>query len=109
VKEVRKTEGFKQWLKKLKDRIGKAIIYQRIERLSEGNPGDFVPLGAGLSEMRIHYGPGYRVYYKDTGKKIVILLCGGDKSTQEADITKAKALAKEPIDEQTEEERNEND
>ncbi|MDR1231444.1 MAG: hypothetical protein LBK61_08590 [Spirochaetaceae bacterium] len=59
---MRETEGFKQWLKKLKDLRGKAIIYKRIERLSEGNPGDFVPVGEGVSEMRIHYGPGYRVY-----------------------------------------------
>jgi putative addiction module killer protein len=108
VKEARETESFKQWLKKLKDLRGKAIIYKRIERLSEGNPGDSAPIGAGLSEMRIRYGPGYRVYYKDTGKEIIILLCGGDKSTQEADIVKAKELAKELIDEKAEEERDEN-
>jgi putative addiction module killer protein len=105
---MRETEGFKQWLKKLKDLRGKAIIYKRIERLSEGNPGDSVPVGEGISEMRIHCGPGYRVYYKDTGREIIILLCGGDKSTQEADIAKAKELAKEPIDEITEENRDEN-
>jgi putative addiction module killer protein len=108
VKEMRETEGFKQWLKKLKDLRGKAIIYRRIERLSEGNPGDSVPVGEGISEMRVHCGPGYRVYYKDTGREIIILLCGGDKSTQEADIAKAKELAKEPIDETTEEKRDEN-
>jgi putative addiction module killer protein len=105
---MRETGGFKQWLKKLKDLRGKAIIYKRIERLSEGNPGDSVPVGGGVSEMRIHYGPGYRVYYKDTGREIVILLCGGDKSTQKADIAEAKELAKEPIDETTEETRDEN-
>jgi putative addiction module killer protein len=66
----------------------------RIKRLADGNPGDAEPVGEGVSEMRIFHGPGYRVYYKDTGKEIVILLCGGEKSTQSRDIERAKALAK---------------
>jgi putative addiction module killer protein len=91
---IRRTETFIKWLKKLKDRIGKALILERISRLEDGNPGDSGPVGEGLSEMRIHFGPGYRVYYKDTGKEIIILLCGGDKSTQQEDIGKAKRIAK---------------
>jgi putative addiction module killer protein len=71
----------------------------RIKRLALGNPGDFKPLGGGVTELRIDYGPGYRVYYTDTGKEIVILLCGGDKSAQSADIEKAKKLAHEVTDE----------
>ena len=84
-------------MKKLKDKTGKFLIASRISRLREGNPGDSGPVGEGLSEMRIHYGPGYRVYYKDTGREIIILLCGGDKSTQQADIAKAQRLAKLPL------------
>jgi len=82
-------------MKSLKDLIGKAHIDRRVDRLEKGNPGDVKPVGEGVSEMRIDYGPGYRVYYKDTGKEIIILLCGGDKSTQEQDITKAKKIARE--------------
>ncbi|MDR3343776.1 MAG: addiction module killer protein [Treponema sp.] len=66
-----------------------------MDRLANGNPGDVKPIGEGCSEMPINYGPGYRIYYKDTGKEIIILLCGGDKSSQDADIVKAKDLAKE--------------
>jgi len=82
-------------MERLKDAIGKAHINRRIDRLSKGNPGDVEPVGEGISEMRIHYGPGYRVYYKEIGDKIIILLCGGDKSTQEVDIVKAKKIAVE--------------
>jgi len=82
-------------MERLKDAIGKAHINRRIDRLSRGNPGDVEPVGEGISEMRIHYGPGYRVYYKEIGDKIIILLCGGDKSTQEVDIVKAKKIAVE--------------
>jgi putative addiction module killer protein len=89
---------------KLKDTIAKAHINRRIDRLSRGNPGDVEPIGEGCSEMRIDYGPGYRVYYKDTGREIVIILCGGDKSTQQSDIIRAKQLAHE-----TEEEDDENE
>jgi putative addiction module killer protein len=95
MKEIRRTDSFEKWLKNLKDRIGKALIIKRIDRLAHGNPGDVKPVGEGCSEMRIDYGPGYRLYYKDTGKEIIVLLCGGDKSTQTRDIENAKKLAKE--------------
>jgi putative addiction module killer protein len=95
VKAIRKTDIFNTWLKNLKDSRAKSGIYTRIDRLAVGNQGDVKPIGEGCSEMRINYGPGYRVYYKDTGKELIILLCGGDKSTQQADIKKAKELAKE--------------
>lgn len=90
---------FERWLRKLKDSIAKAHIDRRIDRLSRGNAGDVKSIGEGCSEMRIDYGPGYRVYYKDTGKEIIILLCGGDKSTQQSDIAKAKKLAREKEEE----------
>jgi putative addiction module killer protein len=105
VREIHRTDVFRKWLKKLKDRTGRAIIYKRIERLADGNPGDSVPIGEGLSEMRIHYGPGYRVYYKttmgcsDAGAEIIVLLCGGNKTSQDADIVKAKKLLHEPLEE----------
>jgi putative addiction module killer protein len=93
--EVRQTAGFEAWLGKLKDDIGKAKIVARIRRLGMGNPGDVAPVGDGVSEMRIHSGPGYRVYYKQTGKTVVLILLGGDKSTQAQDIETAKAIAAE--------------
>ena len=92
--EICKTPIFDQWLQKLRDSHARFRIYKRIDRLAKGNPGDVKPIGEGCSEMRIDYGPGYRVYYKDTGKMIVILLCGGDKTTQQADIEKAKEIAR---------------
>jgi len=101
---IRKTSVFRKWMKKLKDAIAKAHIDRRIDRLSRGNPGNVEPIGEGCSEMRIDYGPGYRVYYKDTGREIVIILCGGDKSNQQSDIEKAKRIAREE-----EEEDNENE
>ena len=90
---VCRTNIFRKWVKNLKDALAKARIDQRIERLKRGNPGDHRFLGDMVSEMRIDYGPGYRVYYKDTENEIIILLCGGDKSTQQMDISKAKELA----------------
>jgi putative addiction module killer protein len=93
MKEIRRSEIFDKWLKKLRDDNAVFRIYERIRRLAEGNPGDVKPAGEGISEMRIDYGPGYRVYYKDTGREIIILLCGGDKTTQQADIAKAKKIA----------------
>jgi putative addiction module killer protein len=84
---------FDDWLLRLKDTEAKARILTRIKRLAQGNPGDVKPVGQGCSEMRIDWGPGYRVYYKDTGKEIIILLCGGDKSAQRADIERAKNIA----------------
>jgi len=95
MKEIRETDVYKKWYMKLKNRQAKARIDIRIERLAENNPGDVKPAGEGVSEMRIAYGKGYRVYYKDTGKEIIILLCGGDKTTQKKDIERAKKLAKE--------------
>jgi len=82
-------------MKKLNDTIAKAHINRRIDRLERGNPGDVKPIGEGCSEMRIDYGQGYRIYYKDTGREIIIILCCGDKSTQQEDINKAKRLARE--------------
>jgi len=92
---VRKTDIFAKWMKGLKDAIAKAHIDRRVERLKKGNPGDHRFLGDMVSEMRIDYVPGYQVYYKDTGTEIIILLCGGDKSTQQADIARAKEFARE--------------
>lgn len=91
--EVRKTEAFLAWVDGLKDIRARARIQVRIDRLGLGNAGDVRPVGAGISEMRIDYGPGYRVYFVQRGKLLVILLCGGDKSTQARDILQAKALA----------------
>ncbi|MDR1574415.1 MAG: type II toxin-antitoxin system RelE/ParE family toxin [Treponema sp.] len=92
--EIRETETFRKWFSGLLDVRAKRQIDIRIRRLAIGNPGDVAPVGEGVSEMRIFYGPGYWVYFKDTGKEIIILLCGGDKSTQGRDIEKAKKLAK---------------
>lgn len=87
---------YDKWFNKLKDIRAKSRILDRINRLKMGNSGDVEPVGEGVSEMRIHYGQGYRVYYKDTGKEIIILLCGGStKKTQQADITEAKKIARE--------------
>lgn len=93
--EVRKTDEFDRWLTALRDQRAMAKIVNRIERLALGNPGDVKPVGEGVSEMRIPYGPGYRVYFKQTGKQIILLLCGGDKSSQDKDISRAKQLAAE--------------
>jgi putative addiction module killer protein len=99
--QTRKTNVFKKWLKKLRDSVGKASILARIKRLEENNNrGDWGPIGNNLFEMRIHNGPGYRVYCKDTGKEIVILLCGDDKTTQQEDIIQAQKIALEPLEEE---------
>jgi putative addiction module killer protein len=92
--EIWETETFRKWFSELRDDRAKERIDMRIKRLAIGNPGDVSPVGEGVSEMRIFYGPGYRVYFKDTGKEIIILLCGSDKSTQSRNIEKAKELAK---------------
>ena len=84
--------AFRGWLKKLKDDIGKARIVARINRLMEGLPGDVAPVGHGVSELRIHYGPGYRVYFHQQGDTLVILLCGGDKGSQRRDIEAAQQI-----------------
>jgi len=93
--EVRQTEVFSNWLRKLRDQKARARIQIRIRRLSLGNFGDAKPVGEGVSELRIDYGPGYRVYFQRIGSLLVLLLVGGAKKTQEADLAKAKALAKE--------------
>lgn len=92
--EIRTTEIFAQWLDGLRDVRARARVQVRIERLAAGNPGDVQPVGQGVSEMRIDYGPGYRVYFKKMGREIVILLAGGDKRTQSADIKTALRLAR---------------
>lgn len=92
--EVRKTEVFAKWIDELQDIRVRARILVRIERLSAGNPGDVKSIGEGVSEMRIDYGPGYRVYYKQQGHKVVILLAGGDKQSQAKDIKTALGLAR---------------
>jgi len=94
VLEIRKTEAFARWLDGLRDVRARARVQVRIERLAAGNPGDIWPVGGGVSELRIDYGPGYRVYFKYVGREIVILLAGGDKSTQSADIRTALRLAR---------------
>ena len=91
---VRRTEVFARWLRGLRDLRAKAFIQARIERVICGNPGDVRPVGAGVSELRIHYGPGYRVYFQQRGSMLVILLAGGDKSTQAKDIKSAQDLAR---------------
>ena len=93
--EVRKTDEFDKWLSALADQRAIAKIVSRIERLGLGNAGDVKPIGEGISEMRLTHGPGYRIYYKQTGKTIVLILCGGDKSTQDSDIKRAKEIAKQ--------------
>lgn len=93
--ELFKTSTFDAWLRNLRDRRAKARIAARIDRLASGNPGDVKPIGGGLSELRIDHGPGYRVYFMQRGSIIIVLLCGGDKSSQQRDIEKAKALAAE--------------
>lgn len=93
--EVRTTEVFDNWLARLKDRKAKARIQARIDRVEMGNFGDASPVGEGVSELRIFCGPGYRVYFVKQGSVVVILLSGGDKSSQRADIAKAKEIAKQ--------------
>ena len=93
--EVRQTERFRKWLAGLRDERARARILKRLERAAGGNLGDVAPVGEGVSEMRIFYGPGYRVYFVQRGSELIVLLCGGDKSTQGADIEEAKALARE--------------
>lgn len=92
--EIRKTDVFAQWLDGLCDLQARARVQARIERLAAGNPGDVEPVGEGVSELRINYGPGYRVYFNKRGQKLIILLAGGDKSTQAKDIKAALRLAR---------------
>jgi putative addiction module killer protein len=96
--EVRQTAVFRGWHAGLRDLRARARIAVRIDRLAEGNPGDVKPVGEGVNELRIDHGPGYRLYFVQRGQAIVVLLCGGDKSSQARDIRQAKALAKETDD-----------
>ena len=93
--EVRQTAEFAKWIARLRDIRGRAKIAARIDRLSMGHSGDVRPVGEGISELRIHDGPGYRVYYVKRGAVFIVLLCGGDKSSQSRDIATAKRLAAE--------------
>jgi putative addiction module killer protein len=93
--EVRQTDVYALWMARLRDRRARAKINIRIRRLSLGNPGDVKAVDGGLSELRIDYGPGYRVYFVHRGEKVVILLAGGDKRTQSRDIRTAQKLARE--------------
>ena len=92
--EVRKTEVYAKWLDDLRDARARARVLVRVERLAAGNPGDVRPVGEGVSELRIDYGPGYRVYFTKQGRTVVILLAGGDKRTQDRDIATALRLAR---------------
>ncbi|MDE1158082.1 MAG: type II toxin-antitoxin system RelE/ParE family toxin [Neorhizobium sp.] len=90
---IEQTQTFRDWLSSLRDKQAAARITSRIERAQAGNLGDVKPVGEGVSEMRIAHGPGYRVYVVRKGQRLLVLLCGGDKSTQEGDIAQAKRLA----------------
>lgn len=93
--EIRQTETYATWFSDLRDRLAKVRIDIRIRRLSLGNAGDAKPVGEGVSELRINYGPGYRVYFVKRGKAVIVLLAGGDKRTQQKDIEKALELARD--------------
>ncbi|PTU33293.1 type II toxin-antitoxin system RelE/ParE family toxin [Stenotrophobium rhamnosiphilum] len=93
--EIRQTAAFAEWMANLRDIQSRAVIARRIERMASGNFGDHKSVGEGVSELRVPLGPGYRVYYTQRGRQIVILLCAGDKSSQRRDINKAKLLAQQ--------------
>ena len=95
---LKQTDTFRKWFAKLRDERAVTAIASRIDRLAFGHAGDAEPVGKGVSELRIHYGPGYRVYFQRRGDAIVVLLCGGDKSTQAKDIRTALLLAQEWTD-----------
>jgi putative addiction module killer protein len=92
VPQILRTDVFNDWLRGLRDLKARARIDMRIKRLADGNPGDVRPVGQGVSELRLNFGPGYRVYYAAHGDELILLLAGGDKSTQESDIDEALAL-----------------
>ena len=92
---LRQTETFRKWRTRLKDEQVRVWIASRLDRLAFGHAGDVAPVGRGISELRIHHGPGYRVYFQRKGNTIIVLLCGGDKSTQAKDIKTAQRLADE--------------
>ena len=92
--EIRQTEVYARWFRRLRDRQARVRIDNRIRRLSLGNPGDVRPVGEGVSEIRIDYGPGYRVYFAQRGEILIVLLAGGDKDSQKGDIRRALELAR---------------
>jgi putative addiction module killer protein len=91
---LKQTDTFRKWRMQLKDLRARALIASRLDRLSQGHWGDAEPVGEGVSELRIHYGPGYRVYVQQRGELIIVLLCGGSKASQAKDINKARHLAR---------------
>ncbi|MEG3082008.1 type II toxin-antitoxin system RelE/ParE family toxin [Halomonas sp. 5021] len=93
--DIKQTDTYRKWERKLRDQRAKALIAARVFRLANGLPGDVKPVGHGISELRIHHGPGYRIYFKQRGNEVIILLSGGDKSTQQSDIETAYRLALE--------------
>ena len=93
--ELRQTDNFRRWRTRLKDQHARALIASRLDRLAYGHQGDAAPVGQGISELRVHHGPGYRIYFKRRGSQVIVLLCGGTKSTQQRDIRAAKRLADE--------------
>lgn len=93
--DVRTTEDFDRWIDRLRDRQARARILERVRRLAIGNPGDVAPVGDGVSELRIHYGPGYRIYFVQRGSALIVVVAGGDKDSQQTDIRRARTLAKE--------------
>ncbi|MCO7246788.1 type II toxin-antitoxin system RelE/ParE family toxin [Halomonas sp. Mc5H-6] len=93
--DIKQTDTYRKWERKLRDQRAKALIAARVFRLANGLPGDVKPIGHGISELRIHHGPGYRIYFKQRGNEVIILLSGGDKSTQQSDIETAHRLALE--------------
>lgn len=91
---IEKTDDYRDWIDALKDRVGRARILVRVERMIQGNPGQHRDLSDGVSELKVNFGPGYRVYYTQRGTRLLLLLAGGDKSTQQKDIAKAIQLAR---------------
>ena len=91
--EIRRTQAYEDFIGSLRDNKAVAMIVMRVQRLANGNAGDAAPVGEGVSELRLHYGPGYRVYFIQRGKLLIVLLGGGDKSSQQRDIKRAKELA----------------
>jgi putative addiction module killer protein len=92
---LKQTETFRKWRMRLKDERARALIASRLDRLAFGHPGDVAPVGNGISELRLHYGPGYRIYFQQRGEILIVLLCGGDKGSQGKDIKLAKKLSQE--------------
>ena len=92
--EIRRTDAYDRWFRRLRDRSAREVINVRIRRLREGRAGDARSVGEGVSELRVHYGPGYRIYFTRRGRRLIILLAGGDKDSQERDIRMARSLAR---------------